>query len=754
MLYLDAPFYLVDGVSILRDHVDPLQFYFMPLSPRITTVVDTATGAAVPQVNLIKFRGTAGTGGILSLDVNLGLDDERRKKIEAKLQTMGNLRERPRLAPIPLIGGTVKLVMLGVDSTEPTPATPAGSPRFVTKIEHHVSPSLYGINQATFSVQLDESGVVALEKAIQGELAPIGVVYSLEYLALRPLYAYKVHADWNRVQTHFEESFGQNAFFSSVEVTTAIDKLIEDRVIDIQEDTFILENTENTDILARRDAVVAEVQRMVLDKFFEVSLAPVPLDQPDETMEKVNQVAMLLATGGLGGAFSTRYRKVDLTRIDQKTSNVNVNERGAVKQTIHPQGHLQGLFSVLRQPGIDLGRFVTSVDLDDPYFKKRKLGVIPRANFPVDSIASLDVRLEYQGNVTNCILEKEGDRPTVEWASVLQNGAMVREVDVSYRVTFKDVDTSERPLVLESAHRKVDVDALEIQPRELYTMSDVPILAIGFPWEKYPTVEVRCRYKDEANSIALADDFILKAEKTEDTWRMFLRDRTRTAFDYQVVFRAADHRDITLPYTTTADEQIVIRDPRPAKLSLSVVPNIKWTEVERVFVDLVYRDDVNGLREEASLEFNKEQPGPQSFRVALEDPELRTVEYTVTVLMLDGTKIEVPRSRTLSARIFIRSDMRGHKVVQVKTKPIPFAERKLEKIIVEMRYADAAGGLSFAEDLVFERHDGRPGVFELDYVAPDRESYTYRVTYAYKNGLRRSTDWVTSKSEELTIPVE
>lgn len=767
MLYLHPPFYVIDGVSILPDHEDPTQFYFMPLVPRLGTATDSATGLSVPQLSLVKFRGEAGNGGFLDFDVNLGLDDERRTRIESKLQSRAGLRDKPRLTPIPVVGGSVKLMMLGADSADPPtdPATdPAADPsadpstaepvRFVVKMEHAASPSLYGDNQAAFSVQLDQAGVTVMERALQGEMAPIGVVYRLDYLALRPLYAYRIKADWSRVQTHFEETFGFSLFFASSEVTKVIDQLIEDEVIDIQLDTFVLENEANTDVLSRRDAIVAEVQRMVLESFFEASLEPVPQDKPDETMETVSNVALLLATGGLAGACGFRYRKVDLTRIDKKTLDINVNERGVVKQSIYPQGHLAGLFQVLREPGIELDRFVTSVDLDDPWFRRRRLKLIPRVDFGFEQVASLDVRLDYQGNITNRILERESDRPEIEWDSVVRDGAMVREVAVGYKVSFANADTSERPLALESVPRVVDVDVLEIQPRELYAISEVPIIALDFPWETYPAVEVRCRYDDPDQGIALADDFLLTKEASTKSWRLFLLDRTRTEFRYQLVYRAASQRDIVAPEVLCSDEQIIVRDPRPSKLQVNVVANVRWTEVERVFVDLTYHDRVNHVRAEESFEFDQNRPEPQRFRVPLEDPTLRAIEYTVTFLMVDGTRLDVPRSRMVGSRLIVRPDMRGHRVIRVAPNPVEFESRRMSKIEVDLRFSDEEAGLSFEDRFEFRSHEDEPGLFEIDYVDPARDGYSYRITYTYGNGLSRMTDWAEARSEELFIPID
>src|SRR5205823_15071320 len=111
-------------------------------------------------------------------------------------------------------------------------------PQFVVKIDQSAHPSLFGDNQASFSVALDSEGVTILSAALQGEMSPIGVVYALDYLALRPAYSVKLNIDWNRVQKHLDQQFSASTVFASVEIDKTIDQLIEQRAIILEADTF------------------------------------------------------------------------------------------------------------------------------------------------------------------------------------------------------------------------------------------------------------------------------------------------------------------------------------------------------------------------------------------------------------------------------------------------------------------------------------------------------------------------------------
>ena len=102
----------------------------------------------------------------------------------------------PRLAPVPLDRrlGADDAVRQGDARGGDRPARPTAERRRGTAAVRSscsrsaTTPSRRStaINQAAFSVRLDQEGVTILEHALQGEMSPIGVVYSLQYVGLRP----------------------------------------------------------------------------------------------------------------------------------------------------------------------------------------------------------------------------------------------------------------------------------------------------------------------------------------------------------------------------------------------------------------------------------------------------------------------------------------------------------------------------------------------------------------------------------------
>jgi hypothetical protein len=756
MLYLNPPYHIINGVALLPDHEDEGQWYYLPVAPHLTTVLDPDLGVNIPQIQILNFRGGAGNGGVLNFDVNLGLEQEALEEIRSEIRRLQRLSAEPRLSPAPLVDGTVKMMLFDLQSGE-APGEQTSGVKFVEKISHEAHPALYGENQASFSVMLTQDGVTLLDRAIQGELSPIGIVYCLSAYFLRPAYSIRLNVDWDRVQKHMDEMFGVDSIFFSSQIETAVDELIETRAIDLEVDTFVPEGEDGSAVLGRRDQAVNEVRDMITDAFFEPSVNPIK--EEEDGWDKVEHLARtasaLAVTGGWAGLGAFTYRKVDYTRIDRKRLNVNINERTTVLRNIYPQAHLSGLFRFLREPGVDLSRFILNADLDNQWFARRRVRVVPRANFAEDSISSLNVNLEYAGEPKNLVFDAASSPQEVEWASHLVDGQMDRQVTTRYTVNFQDVDGSERPVSLASLDEVTEVETLEIFPRQLYSVVPIPIVALNFPWERYSHVEVQTRYQDPDQGIHQEDVFLLNAETTSAEWKLFRRDPQKRGFQYKVIYRAVDHRDVENAWVVSEDENIILRDPFPPdrRRTLDIVPVFNWEEVERAFVDVLYEDLESGIRAEGSFEFDAENKATRQFVVNLGNPDQRLVSYQVTVVFRDGRLVEIPRSYTLDRRILVRSDMRGHRIVEIRPQDVDFASRQVEELKVDTLYEDQAAALSFADAFTFRSPTDRAH-FEYDFVDENKAQFSYRLSSKFNNGLSKTTDWTASEDEEeLVLPV-
>jgi hypothetical protein len=762
MLYLNPPYYIIDGVSIFPDDSDPLQYYFLPMMPHLSTTKDPATGNDVPVIQLIEYEGSAGTGGFINFDVNLGIDPDALQDVAAKLKRQAHLSDAPRLSPVTFVDGSVKLLILGAQSPDPTttpPAKPAAptapldsGPKFVIKIQNAVKPALYGDNQASFSVQLDQYGATILEQALKGQMVPIAVIYALDFLALRPAFHVHLHVDWDRVQSFLDEQCGGNMLLFSAEVDKIVDKLIEKQAITIEVDSFVADGDAGSHAVAGdKDRATSEVYEMIKKNFFESSLPPNPT-QPDDwakaegAFDAVSQMAL---TGGGASLAAFSYKKVDMTRIDKKALDVNISERTAVLRTIYPQGHLSGLLSAIQNDGESLDRFILRVNLDNPWFQRRRVNVISHADFAADSIASIDVNLSYNDLVQSVTLTSDSAPSPVEWNSVVVNGQMQRPVSYTYTVNFKNVDTTQRPAQLTSSEKIAIGDIADIEPRsDLYGATVIPIRADNFPWNRYPNVEVECRYIDAANGINLEASAVLTNDNPALEWPLFLRELTRRSFDYRLTFALATGGVAVMPWVATDAGKIDVVDPYPSKVTLIVVPALDWTVFDQALVYVAYPDKDNPLAQQTYV-LNKGNSAVQAFVVDRRDPSCNLIYYEVRLIKRNGEVWSVPGSVTSDKYLMLQGDMKGHRIITARPEQVDFAAKHVTEIAVQLRYVDPKNSLNFASRFTLSNNTDVQ-TFSYDFV-DDQIKPEFRADIQLDNGRASSSDWTPVSGGAIAI---
>jgi hypothetical protein len=653
-------------------------------------------------------------------------------------------------SPTPPAPGSKPAAGAGGSTSQPAPAD-SSAPKFVLRIENNAKPSLYGDNQAAFSVQLDQYGVTLLEKALHGDMSPIGVVYGLDYLALRPAFSVHLHIDWDRVQKRLDEEYGVQGFFVSAQIDKTVDELIEKRVIQFDVDSFI-PDADDPSVVSDRDKAVNEVREMIANAFFTSSIDPAK--PAKDGWDQATQFLDRLQAGPMGAGGIFQYKKTDYTRIDKKALEVNMSERTTVRRSIYPQGHLGGLFRILKAQNLDPSRYILEVDLDNPWFQHRRVTAISRADFERDSIGSIDLRLVYGNDARNAILAPDAAAAKFEWLSQADAaGGMKRAVSGEYTVRFKNVESGERPGSLTSRPLSTDVENIEIYPRDLYAVMPVPIVVSEtYPFDRFPSVEVGIRYRDPAHGIDFEHTYFLTKGKPLPDVRLFLADPAKTQFESQVIHHGADNRTVEWPWAPNDERQVKIFDPFPNARSITVVTAVSWTQVQNVFVDLFHEDKTSDVRQEGSVQFGPTDPTPKSFRVDFTDPRDQRVGFEVTIVFANGRVVQVPRSYTLDRRIIVRADMAGHRVVRMFPTSIDFVTAGLKEVRVESRYADAAAGLSFAGGGSFVRADDS-ATFEFDYVDPGKQQYEYRTTQSYLNGLAKQTDWQSGTGDDLVVSI-
>src|SRR5262245_8040606 len=280
MLYLDKPIGPIKGLMIYGDHGDPNLFYYVPERPRL------AMNDGVPEFVFLKYRRDitdnpdfdAETkeslgGGFLAFTVDLGVDDDQLDAIKGEL---GRFAEGDvKLTPIQFRKGSVRLTITkdAADAPGAKPDEPRGL-TFFEDVYGATKPSLFGFNRATFGIVLSMEAATLFEAALKSGISPIGVIYDLEFLGLRPAFNVRITANYHRVYTELDLEFGARgqiyAVSLGVDIGAAFQRLRDKGVIKVE----VINFTDDENMRKQADAAFDWFKTELMKEFFKSSLPP------------------------------------------------------------------------------------------------------------------------------------------------------------------------------------------------------------------------------------------------------------------------------------------------------------------------------------------------------------------------------------------------------------------------------------------------------------------------------------------------
>lgn len=768
MLYFEAPYQIIEGLTILRDHADPLQFYYYPLAPRLAENPDGS-----PAFLFVKYRqdlanlpeGCEPGGGFLNFDVDLRVPDDTLATVQQQLKERLKLQDVPHLAPIDYRRGTVRLVFLdaqdpnqnspaannpnpgsgstasdasATDSSASTPSTtPTGQPKFVEKASYYATPSLYGDNRASFSIQLSAQGATLVEDTLDARTSLIGVVYDLVFVGLRPAYNVDLKVDWNQVYSYVEEHTKVSVLFFSADIDNMTEKLIENRVIQLDVVSFGA-GAADADIVAEKDEAVKFVKQFITEKFFQPSVNPKEA-MTDSWAYKLGQTAKELKPDFCG------YSKRTYDRTDVKHMEIHMREKDAVERRIVPQGHLQGLLTTLKKfPRED---YVREVDLADPYFQQLKVDVVGGAAIVSDHIDRLAVHVEY-GNAQpqDILLATAGDTNKMRWALLASEGF---NYQYKYQVFFKPDAPPGAGDHLESAMIKANASKLIVDPRDLYQIQKVHVQAVNLPFDRYSQVEVNLRYVETENNLTLQKTILLSQNAAADDWSFRTGPDGSLAYEYQLIYYPVGAQAITQPWVQTNNPAVLVGDPYPDVLNVTVVPAGNFDKIQRMMVEMAYDDSENNFHQEQLLTFTTLND-MKAWSVHIQNRLKRDYTYAAIIQYKDGTVKQFPPVPTEDTLLFVGDIYKRTFKVAIGLNGPSFLESNISKIVVNLAYQDAANQINLTKQVVLMSiNDAYDWSFQM--MDPAADSYTYEITYYGTDGFKRHQPVQPSNKTELQI---
>lgn len=708
MLYLDQPIGKVRGLMIFRDHENPNMFYYVPERPRLAR-----SEGGVPEFVFLKYRKDITDnpdfdpeseddlgGGFLSFTVDLGIEESVLEQVRRELRRFAE--GDVQLAPIQFRKGSVRLsIMKDATEAEDPPEGIEEGTTFFEEVYGATMPSLFGDNRATFSLVLNREGATLIEAGLRTGISPIGVIYRLEFLGMRPAFNVKITAEYSRIYNHLETEFGVRGQIQAVslaaDIGAAFQKLRDDGTIKVEVTHF----TDDEDLRRQAEEAFNWFKTELLKDFFQTSMEPpsfmtrsssgglgilgqlqglfgtlgrtqsggtinpvrgqptaqppTPAAAPTEPSSGVPSTSDVSAqrqtgtgSGGTGGgsdsnlspfqvAFSLKFYRQE----ELKTRTFEYSMQAAVAQEIAPQG----LFSTVVD-GFDLDRFIKEVNLDDDFFKRLIVDVSMGAALLEADISSVAVNMEYPGRLEPGAnpIHTDGFRFDKNETSHVFTTWLNERMDRHYRykmdVHFKP--TSE--WLGQEPHMFTDWiietrDELILSPLDLFETLNITIQLGDMDSGEVSQVQVEVIYNDPISGFHVERTFQLTpGAATAEHLKLRLTDNATPEYRYRVLYFLSNNVRFQTDWVTTENPELIINEPFQGNLDLRLFPLLDANNLLEAVIDLTYAEAETGYsRKMQHILNNTEGISARSISIPTLVPDPSGYSINWTIVRMDGS---------------------------------------------------------------------------------------------------------------------
>ncbi|HEY3260287.1 MAG TPA: hypothetical protein VGJ95_08460, partial [Pseudonocardiaceae bacterium] len=629
-------------------------------------------------------------------------------------------------------------------SSASSAATTPGRPTFVQQIVGTGAPSLLGDLRSIFSLSLSQQGVIFLQELYKQGAAPVGVVYDLKFLGLRPAVDAQIHADVSRIYQEFggKASVGYAQYFRA-EVEDTLSKLQQRGVIDIKITTQAVgeEATKATELALSlfKDKIIQELFR--------------PAATP--------QIPNLGALGGIT-AITTQPQSIVSLSLKMKseeelrTIDFNFSQRAPEERTHAPQGFVTALLSES-----EVRERIHHVDLASPFFELLEVLVTgpSEEEFAALSLRSVTAQLTYgrPGDPvppeTDSLLFRPGATGDHTWA-VKRRGrpSLAYTVDLQYEFS-RDGSVDGDSLTYRTGPREHTGRTLSIRPYDDVAVIDVEV-ELGHVPDSVRDLDVTLDYASE--DFTARHQLRLPRAQTlplaQRRWQVRTRRNEGESYQAAAVLTFDDGAVLPLAPITSSERLLRIDAPFTATRQLLIQPAVTAPDVSAITVEVAYDDDKAGYHRTFSRTFSRTftPPGwqPETLTWPIIDATRQKLRYRVTTAA--GGIVDATDWQSTDEPSIVVGDIGARqRKVEVRLIGPPLAQAGLDAVNVRVGVAGSADG--DAVSVFFD--PSSPVAQNVSLPAPPdaRPGFRYQTTGFHTDGTQRQSAWLDAPNPLLVV---
>lgn len=329
------------------------------------------------------------------------------------------------------------------------------------------------------------------------------------------------------------------------------------------------------------------------------------------------------------------YFKNDVDKSKISNINFHFKKNGVVEFLKNPNGSLAVQLTKSERKAA-----VQYIDVSSPEVQIMQVQVKVNADFEADNIHSVIVNLSYKekdhksGIVrqnAKSFLFQTGDEVFTFRVSMARNakGELLDFYKAEAKISYKGTADAPPPIVLENISDRV----LNISYDKLGFIT-TQVTAGDIDWNIVKEAVVDLEYLAEPNKPDTKKQIRLSSDSLNDNWKCFMYGHQDKKYRYKVKYFYQDGTESETAYKTDTREALSIDDilVGRAKASFDVIMDANTVKTAKV--EVLYKDELNGINEEFSKWFSGTETWDWSMR--LREGATNTFRYRYFVQFTDG----------------------------------------------------------------------------------------------------------------------